>query len=275
MIDPKSSTPARKAPAPPTPAAEGGSAADRQEVTLTIPAAVAAQPSVEAAPGAEETFVLPDRVGAAVATSEDAVAARLGKGHSISRGGAAPSGYGVTRSNVSVTGTKVTHRTAPTPVFQVKAKLTNTITWQVRTGAGPGGRTHIGSEKDPALTAANYVTAASDLTPDMSDLNGRPPRSAFWARDLTERHEKYHTGDHKTEGRACTDKVQTWLNTKTAASKTDVDALMAGVPGRWNSYFFTTMSRTTFEERAYGDGAPSYKRRAKAIKKRGDAGKYP
>ncbi|WP_412062407.1 hypothetical protein [Rubrivirga sp. IMCC45206] len=187
MIDSKQK-PGRKAPAPPPPAAApaptdgGGSAAQEREVSLAIPAAPGAEPEgaelVATGPDEEETFALPDRVGAAVATSEDAVKAALSKAHSIARGGSAPSGFGVTRSSVSVTNTTVTHKRTPTPVFRVRAKLKNTITWQVRTGAGPGGETHIGSARDPGLTAADYATAVSDLTPDMSDLNGRPGPSS-------------------------------------------------------------------------------------------------
>ena len=46
---------------------------------------------------------------------------------------------------------------------------------------GPGGETNIASDSDAAITHSNYTQVANDLTPNMGDLGGRPPRSNFWS----------------------------------------------------------------------------------------------
>jgi len=175
---------------------------------------------------------------------------------------------------VRVTNISVTH-IGFLGVFVVKATIEHPITWQVRNSTGPAGEVSIDSFMDSDLTTANYAAAASDLTPDMTDLNGRPPRTGFWSEDLTIRHEKVHAADDKKNGPGAMRVTTKWLGTQTAASVADVTTLLGEIPNRFAAALLAALSTEDGEKHAYGDGAPSYKARAKAVKKRGDAGKYP
>ena len=105
----------------------------------------------------------------------------------------------------------------------------------------------------------------SDLTPDMGDLNGRPPRTQFWAKDLTETHEQFHANDRKTRAPAALRVASNWLGTQQAATAADVGTLLGQVPGRMVADVSAGMTMPGKEERAYGDGAGAYSRRANAI----------
>lgn len=174
--------------------------------------------------------------------------------------------FGSTKwSKFSITGTTVT---AKKKKFTAKFTLENPITFNV---ASP--KTSIASADDAALTNANYKTAASDLTPNMSVQGGKPPRTKFWARDLTTRHEHFHAKERSKFGKAGAAQAQAWLNQQTAASVTDVQALIAQVPARVIASSQAAAGTVDQKEsRAYGDGASKYKARAKAIKKKGDKG---
>ena len=246
-------------------------------------ASVAAAPAAagpgteEAAAGPEEevTISLPDiEIPALAAVAKtDAVDPGFSYSGSIARGGAAPSGFGVTHSfDSKLTGVTTTLKKK---VYKVKATLEHPIKWEVRSGTGPDGQVDIASETDADITDLNYPDVVSDLTPDMTDLNGRPPRNDFWAEDLTIRHEKVHAADDKKNGPGAMRVTSKWLSKQTAASVADVTTLLGEIPDRFAAALLAALSTEAGEKHAYGDGAPSYKRRAKAIKKRGDAGKYP
>jgi hypothetical protein len=125
------------------------------------------------------------------------------------------------------------------------------------------------------ITSTNYTSAASDLTPNMSDLKGRPPRNSLWASDLTIIHEQFHVSERKTHGGRGVTNAQAWLNTQTASSAADVQNLLTQVPGKVIATSQAAMTMPGKEERAYIAGAPLYSARAVAIKAKGDAGGYP
>jgi hypothetical protein len=240
-------------------------------------APAAAAPGTEEAAGTEEeiTVSLPDiEVPALAAVAKtDAVSPGFSYSGSIERGGDAPTGFGVTHSfDSKLTGVTTTLKKK---VYKVKATLEHPIKWEVRSGTGPDGQVDIASETDADITDLNYPDVVSDLTPDMTDLNGRPPRNDFWAEDLTIRHEKVHAADDKRNGPGAMRVTSKWLSKQTAASVADVTTLLGEIPDRFAAALLAALSTEAGEKHAYGDGAPSYKRRAKAIKKRGDAGKYP
>jgi hypothetical protein len=217
-----------------------------------------------------ETVALPDiTVPDALEVAEtDAVASGLTYAGSIAQSGAV-SPFGATSwASFTLTGITVT---AASGTYTVRATLQNPITFNVASG----GRTNIASDADAALTAANYATAASDLTPNMSDLNGRPPRTQFWAEDLTIRHERFHANERFGFAQSGLTAVQAWLNTQTAGSVADVQSLLNQVPGRVIASSQAAMPFPAKEERAYGDGVPLYKARADSIKTKGAAGTYP
>jgi hypothetical protein len=152
--------------------------------------------------------------------------------------------------------------------YKVSHKVDNPITYAVDSP-----KTSIASAADAALTAANYKTAATDLTPRMDVQNGKPLRSQFWARDLTLRHEKFHSKERSRLNKAGAKQAQSWLGTQTAASVAEVQQHVAQVPAKITAASQAAVGTLDEKEsRAYGDGASSYKSRAKAIKKAGDKG---
>lgn len=180
--------------------------------------------------------------------------------------------FGVTdASNFALSGITVTPSSG---TFQVQARVDNPITYQVRTGGGPTGQTDIPSDSARAITKANYPDVAGDLTPDMSDLGGRPPRTDFYARDLTIVHERFHATDSQRFSKAAVTLEQNRLNAVTAASVADVQSLLNPVPGRVRTAMFAGMPYPAREERAYGDGAPLYTARADAIMDKGSKDVY-
>jgi hypothetical protein len=154
--------------------------------------------------------------------------------------------------------------------------MTYTIRWQTRTGTGPSGQVDLPSDAAPGLTQANYPQAASDLTPNMSDLGGRPPRRQFWAQDLTERHELFHADERRRFGGQSVQNAQNWLNTQTVPNQAAVTVLLGQA---WNNqvraFLARVMANPGKEQRAYADGAATYTARADAIRQRGAANQYP
>ena len=154
--------------------------------------------------------------------------------------------------------------------YRVTATVSNPITFNVASG----GNTNIASENDAAITHANFASVASDLTPNMGDLGGRPPRTKFWARDLTVVHEQFHVSERKGFAATGVTDAQTWLNAQTANSVADVRALLAQVPAQVIATS-NLKANPGKENRAYGAGAGAYTARANAITTKGNAGKYP
>jgi len=213
-----------------------------------------------------------DRSILAELSRDDAVNAGFTYSGSITREGAAPRGFGVTRSfSSNLTGVAITPRPG---TFDIAATFEHPITYQVRSGSGPGGQDDIASDTDSDITNSNYNDVVADLTPDMSDLNGRPPRAGFWAEDLTLRHELVHASDDHSNGPAAMATVTTWLNSQAAANVADVNTLLGRLPNRFGAALLAALSTADGERRAYGDGAPLYLARANAIKAKGDSGGY-
>lgn len=213
---------------------------------------------------------LPDMTMPAMETTEtDTVSASLSFSATIANSGAVNPFGATTWATFNITDIKVKKGKSS---YAASFKVKNPITYNV----AAGGRTDIRSATDPALTAANHATAASDLTPNMADLGGRPPRTQFWAQDLTLRHERFHSRERKRLNGAGAKQAKTWLAGQTANSAADVQALIAQVPAKIIAASQAAVGTLQQKEaRAYGDGVPSYKARAKAISKRGAAGKYP
>ena len=204
----------------------------------------------------------------------DAISPWLSYSGTVSQGGAAPTGFGVTRPGpMTVTG--ITVRKIPVIGWWfVTATVTQQIQFQVRAATGPSGQVNISSALDSAITAANWPTVVSDLTPNMADLNGRPPRTAFWAKDITETHEHFHANDRKTQAPGALRLASNWLGTQQAATPADVGTLLAAIPGRMVATVSAGMTYPGKEERAYGDGAGAYTRRATAVWALGKLGAY-
>jgi hypothetical protein len=252
------------------PGAESTAAAPGPEDEATALENTSATPG-----GAATPIQIPDIEFPALAAvgKSDAINGAFTYSGSIAEGGAAPSGFGVTRSFSSkLSGITITPNSG---TFDVTATYEHPITYQVRASTGPSGQKDIASDTDGDITDTNYPTVVSDLTPNMSDLNGRPPRTSFWAKDLTLKHEKVHADDDKANGPGAMATVTTWLNGQAAANEAGVRTKLAALPGRFATALLAALSTEAGEKHAYGDGAPSYTARANSIKAKGDKGDYP
>ncbi len=222
-----------------------------------------------------ETISLPDIIYPDVVgiTSHDKISPMLGNTSTISVGGPTPSGFGLTSLYMgSMTNIKVSKVLG---TYFVVAMHKNSIKYSARASTGPASQVDIPSSSAATLKDSNWKQAASDLTPNMSDLNGRPPRTKFWAKDLTLKHEKFHADEYSKFSTAGVTQAMTWLGAKTASSVAGVQTLVGKVPQRVVTSVKAAMTFPSKEERAYGDGASSYTARANAITTKGTAGKYP
>jgi len=266
---------AARTPAPAQCQGGGGGAVQRSTTMST-----SIQAKVQAAEGeqseASAPLVLGELEGEEMAfvDDQDAVSSTLSYTGDVSRGGGAPSGFGVTRSRLG-RWKNVVVGPASGGAFPVTADLTYTILWQVRGGTGPGGQVDIPNASAAVLHQGNYADAARDLTPNMGDLGGRPPRAAFWAEDLTERHELFHADERSRFGGEGVTRAQTWLNGQTAATQTEVTTLLTRArTDTLSAHIASKMTYPGKEERAYGDGAALYQARAAEITRKGDANGY-
>src|SRR5262249_27668117 len=144
-----------------------------------------------------------------IVDNRDTIAPTIGFSGSTTRGGITLNAgeFGRTDSSPSLTGITITQASG---VFTVSATYTLATKWDTRKTTGPERQVDIPNENAAALKASNYTTAVSDLTPDMSDEGGRPPRTAFWAQDLTERHEQLHAREHQQTGKDGLKAALTW-----------------------------------------------------------------
>jgi hypothetical protein len=242
------------------------------------PGAGTAPAGGEAASDLPKTVALPDVVLPgldAIVESDKPVGGALTYSPTVTNAGGSPSGgeYGATSPyDIRMTGITVTE-TATT--FTVAGTVINPITYQIASPTGPAGEKDIDSDAAAVIKQSNYVAVADALKPNMSDLNGRPPRVGYYAKDLTERHERFHCTDGQTHARSGVQLAQAWLATQQAANVAAVQALVAAVPARVIATRQAAMTYPGREERAYGDGAPLYLGRSNAIRAKGVAGSYP
>jgi hypothetical protein len=219
-----------------------------------------------------ETVHLPDIVLPPIIANQpaDTIADNtLSYNPTITQSGPPPIPFGETfPNNFIISGIAVTKGIL---TYDVTATVDHPITFQVTSGEN----TNISSDTDPNITQDNYCTVASDLTPYTDDLNGRPPRSQFWAEDLTIRHEQFHAAEAVTHATSIVKIAQNWLNGQTAFTISAVKDHLSQALARIAATVSRAMSYPGREYRAYGDGAPSYLARATTIKMKGDAKGYP
>jgi hypothetical protein len=242
--------------------------------TLHIPFVQLVRSSRADEPQEQEAPVTVSEIeGPELIQSLDSVSATLGYASTTARGGATPSGFGVCRASASLTGVTITPGSG---TYTVAGTYELEIRWQVRSGVGPSREVDIASDADPDIRACNYQLVAKDLTPNMGDLGGRPPRDHFWAEDLTGRHERVHATDYGTYGPDARTAAQNWLRAQTAASRAEIQNTLLIGALRESMRALKALMETApgAEPRAYGDGAPIYLARATAIRTKGDAGDY-
>ena len=224
------------------------------------------------------TVHLPDSEApsAAAAPQADSIASVFGYRSKISETGVPdPGEFGTTRPRYLLKDVAATQNAG---AFNVTGAVDAQITFAVAGGI----RADIASDSDPDITQANYPDVVKDLTPSPNAVNTRtvklmknqPPRTRFWAKDLTIDHETFHADEDVKFGQEGTALAQQWLNTRTANTYEQVWAHLPNAIQMVATHVDIAMSYPGRETRAYNDGAPAYTARAQAIKTKGDAKGY-
>jgi hypothetical protein len=257
-------------------AADGGSAAGggSEGGAIDMEATIGKGPSASHAPdaaGGETAGPDLDMASPEGFSQFDAVNGNINYGSNIRNHGT-PSGteFGVTVPGHQVRGIRIRHRAS---TFNVRYRFIMKMDWSV-VNTGPNGQRDIPNANSRLITAANYNTVASDLTPNMGDLSGRPPRTQFWNKALTRRHEQFHARDGVNLGRAAVPAVTAWLNAQTANNEADCQRLVTQSADRIFQAMMLGMTFPGREQRAYADGAPAYTSLANQVKTKGDRGDY-
>jgi hypothetical protein len=253
-----------QAPATPTPEAGPGPSPSTAE-PAAAPGTQAAGPAGQAT-GPAMSIPDIDVPELAEIGKSDAVISALAYSGSTTKGGAQPAGFGVTRSfKLSLEDINITSLPGG---YLVTATAKHPVTYQIRSGTGPEGQVDISGNTDSDITAANHADIESDLTPDMSDLNGRPPRAKFWCEDLTERHELVHCADDRANAPLVLAQIMAWMNSQTVESWFGAAGLLGQVPKRFATGLLAALTTEAGEKHAYGEGAPAYTLRVESIKAR-------
>lgn len=158
-------------------------------------------------------------------------------------------------------------------------KIATTLQINCPWGTNAGGRTDIASGTDAAITKANWEKVRDDLKPSTSSPH-KSPRTKYYAKDLVERHEKFHGTDDeswtKSSGVALV-QAQAKKATITAASASkDVETLLKSCLStlqsenlKWYKGGGSSHDSYAGEIRAYADGKPHYTKLASDVETHG------
>jgi len=223
--------------------------------------------AADSAEGGDEPVEEVSGKGHAYVEEGDGVAPALTYSGTVGHRASAPAAnlFGVTSTDVKINGVQVVPGAAST--YRVSGAVDVTAKWSVHSR----GRVDVPYFAAPVVTATTYPKVASDLTPNMSSDGGRPPRKQYWAKDLTERHEKFHADERTGKyGKAAFEYAKAWLASQTASTAKDAKALADKVPDKmFESYNASFVPGK--ENRAYGEGAIAYSVRAGMAKDYGES----
>jgi len=245
----------------------------------TGPGATAAAPSDGGAPvvgvvgaaadsaaAGEEPLETSEGHGCAEVEESDAVTPALTYNAAVGARATPPKAnqFGVTTTKVNI---KNVNAVAAGGAFQVSGAVDVSARWSVHSR----GRTDVPYFAAPAVTATTYLQVAKDLKPNMSSDGGRPPRKQYWAKDLTERHERFHADERTGKyGKAAFEFAKSWLAAQTASTAEEAKDHADEVPGKmFESYNASFVPGK--ENRAYGDGAIAYRVRSDMAREYGES----
>ncbi len=201
----------------------------------------------------------------------DAVQSMLASASSTTQGGVTlkPTVFGSEFATYSVDYINWSSTTPGT--VNVSARVFLDCKWDVQ----DRGRTNIPSASDAAVTKESWPKVVTSLTPN---AKGNPPRADFWARDLTEKHEKFHATDDIGRATLYLPTGKAWLDTQTVSTPTGTSGKDAKVDGEVRALMSTLKGKveadgwayygTGGEDRAYADGKSSYESRVTDVKAR-------
>jgi hypothetical protein len=200
----------------------------------------------------------------------DTVTSTLDFGSSVTQGGVTLAATSFGEEAATYKADNITW-TAASGTVDIKARIFVDCKWDTQ----DRGRTDISGPADGDVTKASYPDVVKDLKPDAT---GRPTRDLYWAKDLTERHEKFHAADDIGQAKRDVPTVKTWMESQSiAAPATDakvkdlVEKARKKVEDAGWAYY--DRAGGAGENRAYADGKASYQTRvddvnARAVKEK-------
>jgi hypothetical protein len=178
------------------------------------------------------------------------------------------------------------HKDAKATITGDTAKLDFTLALNCPWGVAGGGKTDVPAGDAAVVTTAKHASGkkvyeqiAEDLTPVSAD-NWRPKRTYYWAKHLTERHEKYHSTMDEAWGKGAGKTVVVdYLNGKTVSAastaadvKTHLDAAMTKMSSAnwdWYSGGGKDYINRPGEKAAFLEGKDAYLELVKAVNAQG------
>jgi hypothetical protein len=156
----------------------------------------------------------------------------------------------------------------------IKARIFVQAKWDTQSR----GRTDIAGASDPDVKKTTWKAIVKDLKPDAT---GRPTRSKYWAKDITEVHEKFHAKDDINRALIYLPVVSAWLSTNQIVLPPPGFLRYPFVNGQVKGLLEVVRSKVEAdgwayydkaggagESRAYADGKPHYTKRVTDIKTR-------
>jgi hypothetical protein len=178
-----------------------------------------------------------------------------------------------------------THKDTKWKAKRDKVTVDFTLKLKASWGVSGGSATDVPSATDAVVTTATHASGkkvyeqiVEDLTPVRSD-SWRSPRSFYWSRALTERHEKYHCSEEERWSKSKGRRVATrYLQSRTvsvantaAGLSTLLDNAMVEIQTASDDNYGASLAyiQRPGEKRAFADGRSRYKALANAVKRQG------
>jgi hypothetical protein len=203
----------------------------------------------------------------------DPVLGLLGFGSKVTRGGVKVSKTAFGTENVKYSVDNIGWSVKKGFVF-VKARIYVHAKWDTQSL----GKTDISGASDPDVKKSTWKKIVKDLKPDAS---GRPRRKKYWAKDITEIHEKFHAKDDIGRALLYSPLAMAWLSTRQVIVPPTGFLRSPLMYGQVRGLLETVRSKVEAdgwayydkaggagENRAYADGKPHYTKRVNDIKAR-------
>ena len=238
-----------------------GKKGSQPEVALPIRAEL----SIESDIGRSQTVHMNEK--------SDPVLGSLGFGSKVTRGGVKVSKTAFGTENVKYSVDNISWSVKKGIVF-IKARIYVHAKWDTQSL----GKTDISGASDPDVKKTTWKKIVKKLKPDAT---GRPKRKKYWAKDITEIHEKFHAKDDIGRARLYTPLAMIWLSSRQVIVpptgflrnpliKNQVDGLLEIVRSKVEAdgWAYYDKASGAGENRAYADGKPHYTKRVIDIKAR-------
>lgn len=211
-------------------------------------------------------------------TKTDAVRGELSMGSSLKKGSITLKATSFGQEHVEYQVDSAAWKKADGRV-KVSARVFLDIHWDIQST----GNKDVSGPEDAEVKKESWDKIVADLTPSAS---GRAPRKKYWAKDLTERHERFHASDDIGRTKLYIPTAQSWLTNQTVTAEDSVvgriktsfevvkllETVRSNVEADGWAYY--DKAGGAGEDRAYAEGKEAYQKRADEISDRATKEKW-